>query len=117
MLARLLHLRAREGIGLRDLPQALCHLRELRRIQRLDGELDYCLIIKTRGLEDGAGVITGIIDDSGRFRDVLPDAFQHDAVARSRLQDFRDMSPVTHAHALHDAGSLIFGVLRTISFA
>jgi hypothetical protein len=58
MLARLLDLRPREGVGLRDFAKAFGHLRELRGVQRLDGELDYCLIIKTRGLEDGAGVIT-----------------------------------------------------------
>jgi hypothetical protein len=110
MLARLLDLRAREGVRLRDFAQALGHLRELRRVQRFHGELDYCVIIKTRGLKNGAGVITGIINDSGRFGHVLPDAFQDDAIARARLQHFGDVSAMAHAHTLYDAGSLVLGV-------
>jgi hypothetical protein len=37
--------------------------------------------------------------------------FQDDAVARSRLQYFGDVSPVAHADALHDARPLVFRVL------
>jgi len=117
VLARLFHLRPREGIGLRDLPQSFRHLRELRRVQRLDGELDDGLVVEPRWLEDGAGVITGIVHYGCRFRDVLADAFQDDAVARARLQNFCDVAAVTHADPLHDTRSLVLGVLGTISFA
>ena len=110
MLARLLDLRAREGVGLRDFAKAFRHLRELRGVQRFHGELDYCLSIKTRGLEDGAGVVTGIVDNCGCFRHMLPYTFQDDAIARACLQHFSDMSPVAHTDTLYDAGSLIFRI-------
>mmetsp|Transcript_94292 Transcript_94292/g.130983 ORF Transcript_94292/g.130983 Transcript_94292/m.130983 type:complete len:445 (-) Transcript_94292:1469-2803(-) len=40
MLATLFHLGLREWVGLVDLPQAIHHLRQLRRLQWLDGDLD-----------------------------------------------------------------------------
>ena len=82
-----------------------------RGVQGLHRQFHNGLIIETRGLEDGAGSSLGVVYYGSCFGHVLADAFQHDAITRSRFQNFSDVSAVAHAHTLYDAGSLVLGVL------
>ena len=69
MLPRLLHLGDGQGVALVDLAQALHHLGQLRRVQRLSSYLHDRLALKLKRLEDVDLVLIRLWNDGGRLGD------------------------------------------------
>mmetsp|Transcript_1943 Transcript_1943/g.4170 ORF Transcript_1943/g.4170 Transcript_1943/m.4170 type:complete len:441 (+) Transcript_1943:1187-2509(+) len=101
MLARLLHLCGEQRVGLVELPQALEHLGQLRRVERLGGDLEHRDGVEGEGPED-AGLVRALgggdgarLDERGLDAlDERPAAGGHlahlDAVARLVEPEPRD---------------------------
>mmetsp|Transcript_82865 Transcript_82865/g.235065 ORF Transcript_82865/g.235065 Transcript_82865/m.235065 type:complete len:886 (-) Transcript_82865:399-3056(-) len=112
VLAALLDLRLREGVGLVDLAEAVDHLRQLRGLQRLYRDLDHGGRREPQGPKD----VDVLAVRGGRYGGGLPDgaldAADQDPVPGGHVANFHPVAAFVDPQVLHFAYRHVFVVVH-----
>mmetsp|Transcript_103449 Transcript_103449/g.179562 ORF Transcript_103449/g.179562 Transcript_103449/m.179562 type:complete len:221 (-) Transcript_103449:1306-1968(-) len=101
MLTALLHLGARQRVGLVDFPQSIDHLRELRWLQRLDSHLDHRRGWILQGSEDFHLLVIGCSRDCGGLLDGALNATNEDPISSRNMANFHPVPALVDPEILN----------------
>mmetsp|Transcript_101971 Transcript_101971/g.287842 ORF Transcript_101971/g.287842 Transcript_101971/m.287842 type:complete len:664 (+) Transcript_101971:115-2106(+) len=117
MLAAFFDFRLRQRIRLVDLPQAVDHLRQFRRLERFDGDLNHCRRGEAQRLEDFDLFLVGRRGDRGRLLDRALDASDEHPIPSGHVAHLHSVTTFVNPEVLHLSNGHVLVVIEGESLA